>query len=1145
MKTLHYIFSVICLCLMLTAGTLKTNAQAITDFPATFTYADDMDLTGWTIAPGGVFGVYSTIDLITPKLDLSPLSAPYIYVSGDNISVSISTDSINYIPMKKNGASVGKNVKYIKITKTSGSWGRWTNTSNFYIHISSITLPITGFPTTFTYADSMDLTGWTMLPAGKFDTGNTSDLITPELDLSGLEKPYLYASGNNITISISTDGTDYTPVKAWNMPLQSNVKYIKFSKTGNWGTTSASRSNFDVTIGDGEDMPPITEFPVIFTYASDMDFTGWTMVPLGNFSTSNTTDLITPELDLSELEKPYIIINANELTVSISADGTDYTPVEMGMSFIEKDIKYIKLTKTGSRWPRSFSILINDFALKTTPLYNTFPLELNITADMDVSDWTISGADMASSQFVVTSQIDMSALQNPYVTFTSPDNAVKAYVSEEDGSEWTAIGTNQGTSVSKDVKYIMVDRGTRSDWNLWGDKVFKITIDDAWVADFPWSAECTGNSDSLKNFTFYPDGSFYGYATEYMISPMLDLSDVENPVLATAGYNVEFSISTDGENFTPIALGIVPIESDVKFVKIVKTGDNWRWDWGMDNSYFAMRVTNGDNTNITEIPYSNDFASMRNIYGFTLNNARFPEWYGKGSIAFNEIGGSVTLPELNLPIDNAYKIELIGNNGYDDAVSPDAVDVQFSTDGIEYQSSSNYVFSAAVRFIRIVATASNVGIKKITIDSYKPALPALSHFYDFEGTGNKGFVNILDVRKGSDGKHEVSITNDYFNGFSTKQDIGISRFSVASVSVAIDDVNRDGIADISILPERISIGDPEPDTLFLSNVDGFHEKIGGFFIPNADLNMDGRVDLLRYVSGSVENYIQYQQPNGTFKEVYLKSMTPEEYDVSFDQAEYEAYLQAVQAGKTPPRLHFSGISHPDWNAGSPSNFRKPSQCLDLNGDGVPDLLAAGIGQAFYGTENENRYVASMLGNRVTARDLNNDGFTDFVVWDETAGKLKTYVYRGNGEYEATTLMSDIAADRNVYCYDFDGDGDIDILATFSFTYNNVGSFWVFAENDGNANFTTTEDGSLDNYIFSACRDINNDGYYDLILIDATDLGAHYAGPNIIAYGGRPRETLDINDNPAPVKVMWGQANLTFSTPELLYEAEKHAGDILP
>ncbi|MDL2312269.1 FG-GAP-like repeat-containing protein [Bacteroidales bacterium OttesenSCG-928-B11] len=1145
MKTLHYIFSVICLCLMLTAGTLKTNAQAITDFPATFTYADDMDLTGWTIAPGGVFGVYSTIDLITPKLDLSPLSAPYIYVSGDNISVSISTDSINYIPMKKNGASVGKNVKYIKITKTSGSWGRWTNTSNFYIHISSITLPITGFPTTFTYADSMDLTGWTMLPAGKFDTGNTSDLITPELDLSGLEKPYLYASGNNITISISTDGTDYTPVKAWNMPLQSNVKYIKFSKTGNWGTTSASRSNFDVTIGDGEDMPPITEFPVIFTYASDMDFAGWTMVPLGNFSTSNTTDLITPELDLSELEKPYIIINANELTVSISADGTDYTPVEMGMSFIEKDIKYIKLTKTGSRWPRSFSILINDFALKTTPLYNTFPLELDITADMDVSDWTISGADMASSLFVVTSQIDMSALQNPYVTFTSPDNAVKAYVSE-DGSEWTTIGTNQGTSVSKDVKYVMVDRGTRSDWNLWGDKVFKITIDDAWVADFPWSAECTGNSDSLKNFTFYPDGSFYGYATEYMISPMLDLSDVENPVLATAGYNVEFSISTDGENFTPIALGIVPIESDVKFVKIVKTGDNWRWDWGMDNSYFAMRVTNGDNTNITEIPYSNDFASMRNIYGFTLNNARFPEWYGKGSIAFNEIGGSVTLPELNLPIDNAYKIELIGNNGYD-AVSPDAVDVQFSTDGIEYQSSSNYVFSAAVRFIRIVATAGNVGIKEITIDSYKPILPPITHFYDFEGTGNKAFVNTYHNKSSyQNPRFEVSITNDYFNGFSIKQDIGVSTSTVA-FSINVSDINRDGFADISVGNVNPSIGYAGPDTLFLSNADGTYRKEAGFFVPGSDLNMDGRIDLLRHVASTQENYIRYQKPNGEFSDVYMRSMTPEEYTASFDQEAYEAYLQAVQAGRRPslgPGFGLSGISRPVPIIANPDDMQKPTDCLDLNGDGIPDLLGNGAGIGFFGTGEENRYIASMVGNRVTARDLNNDGFTDFVIWNETEKELQTHVYRGNGEYDVTVLMSDIVADKKVYCHDFDGDGDVDILATFSYPYNKVGSFWVFAENDGNANFTVTENGTADKYIFSACRDIDNDGYYDLILIDATDLDASYN--RVLQYGySEPMERLSINSNPAPIKVMWGQANLTLSKPELLYEAEKHTGSIFP
>lgn len=879
----------------------------------------------------------------------------------------------------------------------------------------------------------------------------------------------------------------------------------------------------------------ITQLPVTFTYTDDMDFTGWGIVPEGRFDNRNTTDLIMPELDLSKTERPFIVVDSDEITTSVSSNGIDYMAIETGMVWLKQDTRFIRFTKAATRWPRSFNILINDLKLKATPLHNTFPLVLNVWAGMAVSDWTISGIDMAGSQFVISSKIDMSGLQNPFIEFASPDDVVTAYVSS-DGNEWTEIASNQAVRVSKGVKYVMVDRKTRSDWETWDDEFFRITIYDALIDDFPWYAECTGNADYLDMFTYEPFGDFRESNPVEVVSPMLDLSDLENPMLVTTGHNVLFAISTDGKNFASVSRNMIPLENTIKFVKVVRTSD--KWDWG--NSYFAMQIASNSGNKITSVPYTNAFNSFEDVFGFEFNHSRY--WGARDClVAFDAAGASVTLPELDLPIAHAYALTLSGSG----------FEVLASADGVAYdrallkwedyvENPDIYIIPSGSRFLRIVSTQDYAELKSITIDIHKQKLQPLTSFYDFWGNGTKGFVsNSTHGIPWSSSSKDLYISHDIFHGFAIERHIGTSDVGGEGFSVLLDDVNLDGHIDIGIvLPYQ-------NDTIYMSRPDGSYYKKDGFFFPNGDLNMDGRIDLLKYIYSDAENYIEHQQPNGTFNKIYMKAMTPEEYEASLNREAYEAYLQAVQAGKRSSRGPGYGLSGL-WIGGQSAplpDSRKPSQCLDLNGDGVPDLLAEKTGLALYGTENEQRYVASMIGNRVTARDLNNDGFTDFVIWDETAGQLKTLVYRGNGEYAETVLMNDIMADKKVYCYDFDGDGDIDILATFSYPYNNIGSFWIFAANDGNANFTITEEATTNKYFFDACLDLNNDGYYDLLAIDVTNLDPKYRKGTYTT--GIPYEHIGINSNvPAPVKILWGQAGLTFSSPELLYEAQNHPSDLL-
>jgi hypothetical protein len=412
-------------------------------------------------------------------------------------------------------------------------------------------------------------------------------------------------------------------------------------------------------------------------------------------------------------------------------------------------------------------------------------------------------------------------------------------------------------------------------------------------------------------------------------------------------------------------------------------------------------------------------------------------------------------------------------------------------------------------------------------------LPRASQFYDFAGNGNKGFVVGKTIGDWGNERVQIDLYGSISQGFAWQNTLGAFLYKSGIwqgndlFSLVLEDVNRDGKIDIGLTH---GVPNQNADTLLLSQPDGSYRALTGGLIANGDLNMDGRIDLLENPDGqsgkssAIVKYLNGQSANGAFARSFLQVMTYDEYLASQNQADYEAYLAAMQANKRPPRPNFSGLSMPDENAPDLTNT-KPTQVMDMNGDDVPDLVIEGSGLVFYGTENPNRYVIGAVGNNVEARDLNGDGFTDFVVWDDAAQQLKTLVYRGEGNYQTSVLMQDIPADKNIYCYDLDKDGDIDVLATFSYPYNLVGSFTLVALNDGNGNFTINEDGSTTAHlVYLGCADINGDGFYDLLAIESDD---------IINDGLSEGEAI-------PVKVQYGQANGTFAAAQSLYTA--HAYD---
>lgn len=154
--------------------------------------------------------------------------------------------------------------------------------------------------------------------------------------------------------------------------------------------------------------------------------------------------------------------------------------------------------------------------------------------------------------------------------------------------------------------------------------------------------------------------------------------------------------------------------------------------------------------------------------------------------------------------------------------------------------------------------------------------------------------------------------------------------------------------------------------------------------------------------------------------------------------------------------------------------------VDLNMDGLPDLLNLHNGNALLSLGN-NRYYCGTFGGRVTAKDLNDDGVPDFIVYDETTKTVKLYLYEGNNNFKKQQLMQNFNI-TGIYCYDFDHDGDVDILLPFDYTDASQYSYLVFFENQGNNTFKKRERSSEEEMKFLACVDMDNDGNFEIVAL---------------------------------------------------------------
>jgi len=168
----------------------------------------------------------------------------------------------------------------------------------------------------------------------------------------------------------------------------------------------------------------------------------------------------------------------------------------------------------------------------------------------------------------------------------------------------------------------------------------------------------------------------------------------------------------------------------------------------------------------------------------------------------------------------------------------------------------------------------------------------------------------------------------------------------------------------------------------------------------------------------------------------------------------------------------------------------PLQIADANGDGIPDVIADGMGNiqvllgngngTFSSAPNTKTILYSSYG--FAAQDLNGDGIADLVLvggeYSETTSGIAVCIGKGDGTFSSGTFYQ--AGSGNgmeaVTIGDFNGDGIPDVIAVGN------GAVWFFAGQGGGAFSQPVSVASTStNPMHVVSAELNGDSNLDLVV----------------------------------------------------------------
>ena len=1090
----------------------------------------------WCVGGSVVFNdnlatlIADTSYIISPLLNLAQMSNPVCRICfNGNAFLEHSEDGIHF---EKASQLISGDIHEYALSATTK---KIRITGKGYLQSFKIinSIPVSSFPyipTMTEIANGYEMSN--VVLDGESLVFNNGVMLSPPLVLSSLDHPLLKIvmvgqTYGMFKIEGSYDGRTFQTLydeivdptdDLIKLPLDRTIKKIRISST----SSTVTQLSVD------EDLP-ISQFP--YTPALEDIVDSWTLedgifkLTSGFLQISRNSGkwkLTSPRLDLNVVAQPELELRIDQenlttygsVLLQYSADAITFKPL---VSALQKGHYFISLPPEATFIRLASDTEYGFMAIRiqqTSPdvSIQTLPYKADFTDKTDVP-WFFTDSIVRTS---VKESLSLNSVQTEIIspeikidpeislllslTLNVPSDTELQIESSVNGADFVTVkkldyslagNVSASIKLPAGTKYIKIKQGSNPQ-NVTVNSLY-LQEDKAAVFDkFPliesfepsqtpkW--EIRGNSCvEYISSTYDGNYSLRLRQNDTLLLKELNLGVLKEPAFRVMNYNyssdIDVQVTSDFENYTTLTFnkyGIVDLPGETKGILLKsRTGASIWLDFLVVGEKKMLRneaLFCFDFKDALSQPYS----ELEWVYG---SEGYRLKW---GSVPQEGTEWKATLHTGALPNNGQCQIEVAG-------LSTEGVSLYFGSQILHNGVNSVGNFDRG----RIVATVTqqDADLSQVCITRLSSVTPSssmakdITHFYDTDGDGLKEYFY-----SGS----EMICFNRFHNGVP---------FLYESLPVDLwynpvfkmGDFNGDGKIDFAYCNNSSK---EWKSRIYLSNADGSYELHQNMPATIADFNMDGRkdfVDLEKYVNGEdpVDNRLAgwIQLAGGVWKQndlyFYSQKMLENKREEILDSEEGGRSVLALDASTVLNSMKANWYIPPTTATLTYSQSNEVE--IDLNKDGFTDLIMTKNGKIL-SCLGENKYLSMPLSGQFLVCDLNNDQISDFIHFDGGAKTVKTLVYNpAKKQFEEEVLMTGIKLDRQVFCYDFDRDGDLDILLPVSNSLEGGYSFLAIAENNGKGKFTAGE--GLHEYAykkcwaFFGCADVDNDGYYDLLIAD--------------------------------------------------------------